>query len=247
MLFKHKLQQRVLTNSERDALWASAALLGAAAFAHMDAETPQDAWPLKEESEMDLDWLKMSDGKKAVWELADPTRMDSVFRPMVDDVFMSQDPDGNLPVPPNALPASFYALYGLASSTVATNPYHMAASIIAQLLPFQISDRNVLNFLSFIRQLDTRYRRLLEARDQRAMLLLAWWYAITASHTTWWMNRRSLLEGQAICIYLARECEDERMLKLLEFPRRMFEMIERQREEVRKATGVVKGSVVVVR
>ena len=60
--------------SDRDALWACAGLLGALSFASSPATTPEEAWPLKLDSPSDLDWLKMTEGKKAIWRIADPMR-----------------------------------------------------------------------------------------------------------------------------------------------------------------------------
>ncbi|RFN46781.1 sterol regulatory element-binding protein ecm22 [Fusarium flagelliforme] len=53
-----------LPSSERDSLWTAGALLGAASFALIDVQSVDNVWPLKESDPLDLDWLKMSDGKK---------------------------------------------------------------------------------------------------------------------------------------------------------------------------------------
>jgi hypothetical protein len=50
--------------SERDALWACAGLLGALSFSSIQAKTPEEAWPLKPSSPSDLEWLKMSEGRR---------------------------------------------------------------------------------------------------------------------------------------------------------------------------------------
>ncbi len=54
---------------EQAALLTTAALLGTIAFCHIEARTSEEAWPLKPPSSSDLDWLRMSDGKKEVWKL----------------------------------------------------------------------------------------------------------------------------------------------------------------------------------
>lgn len=59
---------------ERDALWACAGLLGALALSSISATTPEEAWPLKQTSPSDLDWLKMCEGKREIWKIADPRR-----------------------------------------------------------------------------------------------------------------------------------------------------------------------------
>lgn len=83
----------------------------------------------------------------------------------------------------------------------------------------------MVQFLAFLTQLDPRYRRLLGDKDPRAMVLLAWWYAKAAAHISWYMQRRSLVEGRAICIYLERYCMDVPGIpELVRFPKRVFGM-----------------------
>ncbi|RGP79253.1 hypothetical protein FLONG3_2689 [Fusarium longipes] len=213
-----------LPSSERDSLWAAGALLGAASFALLNAQGVDNVWPLKKSDPLDLDWLKMSDGKKVVWNLADPTRQESIFHELLAE--RSCMPDGTKGIPPDVLPDVFYGVFNLdASSSVLTNPYHTAASLLAQLLPREITDDTVIQFLSFLTQLDPQYRKLLEEKDPRAMVLLAWWYTKAAAHSSWWMQRRSLVEGQAICVYLERYClHVEGIRELVEFPKKAFEI-----------------------
>lgn len=232
-LFHQKLAAgpRALSGSDRDALWTSAALLGAATAAWVGALEPESAWPLREPGVMDLDWLKMSDGKKAVWEIVDPSRTESIYHPLLEALKGPglSIPDGSAPIPPFILPPAFYALCNImpeSCSSPETNPYHVAVSIIAQLIPLSLNDDTVLHFLAFISQMDPSFRRLLEAKDPRAMLLLAWWYGKVCIRGSWWLQRRAVVEGQAICIFLERECgSDEDMMSLVEYPKRMFELV----------------------
>ncbi|PGH06492.1 hypothetical protein GX51_02316 [Blastomyces parvus] len=76
---------------ERDAIWAASILLGAITFSYVEAGRAEDSWPLKASSNVDPDWLAISDGKREVWKLAEPLRADSVFRealigPVSDEV-----------------------------------------------------------------------------------------------------------------------------------------------------------------
>ncbi|KAF4453972.1 hypothetical protein F53441_3497 [Fusarium austroafricanum] len=179
-----------LSSSERDSLWASGALLGAASFALLDIEDIENAWPLRKPDSLDLDWLRMSDGKKVVWNIADPTRKESVFHELL--VEWDGLPDGFKAIPSNALPSVFYEMFDIGpSSSAKTNSYHVAASLLAQLLPRRIDDNTTIHFLTFFTQLDPRYRKLLEGKEPKAMVLLAWWYTKAVAHSSWWMQRRS--------------------------------------------------------
>src|SRR5690242_8324030 len=63
--FTRRLTSPDLTGTERDAIWIAAAMLGCTTLAHLDANDPQHCWPLKDASSpSDLDWLKLSNGKK---------------------------------------------------------------------------------------------------------------------------------------------------------------------------------------
>ncbi|KAI9158986.1 Sterol regulatory element-binding protein [Paramyrothecium foliicola] len=215
-----------LTPAQRDALWAASTLLGAAAFAHLETTDPRRAWPLKEgDDPMDLDWLKLSEGKKAVLAVVDPSRPESLFNCIWQDAIAHALPDPDTPIPSEALPSSFYPLLGLsATSTSASNPYHGHASILAQLLPLELHENNLISFITFVGQPDPRYRHLLQAKDHRALLLLAWWYAKIAGCGWWWMQTRAVVDGAALCVYLARNSDDPRVLQLLAFPRAAFRM-----------------------
>ncbi|KAF4954305.1 hypothetical protein FSARC_12169 [Fusarium sarcochroum] len=212
-----------LPGPERDSLWTSGALLGAASFALLDAQDVEHAWPLKASDPMDLDWLKMSDGKRVVWKIADPMRKDSVFHELLtewDDL-----PNGLKPIPPDALPEVFYTVFNLGpSSSAEDNPYHVAASLLAQLLPRKVDNNTVVQFLTFLTQLDPRFRKFLEEKEPKAMVLLAWWYSKAVEHKSWWMHKRSLIEGQAICIYLERYyMHIEGIRELIQLPKRVFD------------------------
>lgn len=228
-LFNAKLSSP-LDPAERDALWAAAALLGTAAFADVQARTYREAWPLSEPSAADFGWLRMTDGKKAVFQIVDPLREDSVFRTMVGDA--SQDvrlSSAMCPEVEENLPRAMVELLDLDErSTPTSNPYHGAATILAQIMPFRCSRSTVVRFMAFISHLDPAYMRLLEARDDRALLLLSWWYAKVLTYDQWWICRRAILEGPAICVFLrgrhGTRGGDARVVELLAFPEAVFGM-----------------------
>ncbi|KAL6859481.1 hypothetical protein J3F83DRAFT_749073 [Trichoderma novae-zelandiae] len=213
-----------LSSSHRDALWICASILGAASFASIRTQDPSAAWPLADpDPAVDLDWLKMGHGKRAVWSITDPSRPESVFHNILDRTPMQRNSfDTSAPIPPGALPKLFYTLFNLSSSSadVSENPYHSPCSILATLWNMPINDDNVLFFLSFITQIDPAYRSLVEEKDPGALLLLLYWHSIVMPHDRWWLRRRCDVEARAILIYLERHCMHDRILmELLEAPR----------------------------
>ncbi|EFY92349.1 hypothetical protein J3458_000964 [Metarhizium acridum] len=217
----------VLSSSERDALWMSAAMLGAAAFAYLGSLDPSDAWPLKERSSTDLDWLRMSHGKRVVWELADPSRPESLFRRMT--AYQSRDPppSASSPIRPHALPSLFYSVFDIGPpSTPDGNPYHAAAALISQLLPVEPTPHNIHHFLSFLSQIDARYQVLVQDKDPRAMILLLYWMAKVVLYPMWWTRRRTLYEGLAICIYIERHHgHNPKFMQLISYPRAVLSAV----------------------
>ena len=218
-LFNSRLSAPV-EPSERDALWATAALFGVIAFGHVEAKTPDEAWPLAPPSSLDLNWLKMSDGKKEIWNITQPFRADCVFQVLALEYITF------LPTPKGpgleALPSELIRLYNLdASSTVDNNPYHSAALTLAKSLNIDCQYTAILNFWSFVRQMGPDYRKLLEQKDPRALLLLAYFYA-PICHSQYWWARRTTVECQAICIYLETYHGHETNVQiLLQFPKMM--------------------------
>ena len=209
--------------SERDALWATAVSLGVIAFFYIEAKTPEEAWPLKAPSSLDLNWLSLSEGKKALCKITQPRGGKSVFQTHVP--FENTKPKTTSSTIPGleALPSEFIELCVFdAASTPNNNPYYDVASHLAKSLHSDCKLTTILNFLSFITNMLPEYKELLKRKDPCALLLLAYWFAKMCQCSNWWILRRAELEGQAICMYLQRHYgNDTNIQKLLQFPRMM--------------------------
>lgn len=223
-LFSEALAKSEHSNDEKDALWATCAVLGGAAFADMEATSPQECWPLKAPEFSDLNWLKMSEGKRQVWTMVNPLREDSAFRPAIDFEVNKSDVPYRRALDPSLDQLFPYVtkMYNLDSSQArveAKDPYRAAASIVERLLPIEPTYSTVLWFLSFIGHMDTEFRELLEAKDPAALVLLSWWYAKLIPYNAWWVARRVRFECKSICLYLDQvlpTCHELR--RLLSFP-----------------------------
>ncbi|KAK4973252.1 hypothetical protein LTR28_011634 [Elasticomyces elasticus] len=136
-LFNEKLSAPIRP-CDRDALWATAALLGAITFSSTEASKPEESWPLRPSSSSDLEWLRMSDGKKAIWRITDPLRKDSVFHKLADET--EQDYLSSIAPNPGhgVIVSAFTALCDLDDSpTSGTNPYFAAVHSLAPLLDIE--------------------------------------------------------------------------------------------------------------
>ena len=133
-LFNDRLSQP-LKDEDRDPLWGSAALLGAITIASTEATKPSEAWPLKPPDPSDLDWLRMSDGKKEVWRLVNPLREGSVWRHALDYDHHKDPVPNSGPVPELNLLAPFLTkiydydpLAGWKTQTILTTQLHPSSS-----------------------------------------------------------------------------------------------------------------------
>ncbi|KAB8222412.1 hypothetical protein BDV33DRAFT_189620 [Aspergillus novoparasiticus] len=89
-LLSRKLSQP-LRAEDRDPLWMTSTLLGIISTSSIPCLTPEEAWPLKSSDTSDLEWLRMAEGKMAVWRLVDPLRPNSLFRYMADEYTQMYD------------------------------------------------------------------------------------------------------------------------------------------------------------
>jgi hypothetical protein len=224
--FNKKLASPHLTSSEKDAIWIASALLGCTTLAHMDADDPEEAWPLKEPSATDLNWLKLSTGKKASWRIADLSRPDSALHSFltnsaVDDfVIRTTDLEAF-----KILPPELSELCGLGPhSTPEDNPYHAVGAVLGRLLAIENDQENVLKFFTFLSHMPPEYQQLLDVKDPRAILIMLWYQAQLGygRGVQWWAIKRTIMEGEAMIRYLERYHSDlPNIDKLLEYPKRV--------------------------
>jgi hypothetical protein len=138
----------------------------------------------------------MSDGKEEVWKLSQPLKADPVFHALAAVHMNDLLPTPSTKLELKTFPLEFISLYGLdVISTDDNNPYHAAATDLAQVLDIDHPITTIL--LSFVSTIRRDYKRLLERKDPRALLLLACWYAKICERQVWWLRQRALLEGQS--------------------------------------------------
>ncbi|MCJ1472113.1 hypothetical protein MMC13_000760 [Lambiella insularis] len=217
------LNQKLSTGldpSDRDPIWACAGLLGALTCSSIHAKTPEEAWPLKQSSSSDLDWLKMSEGKKAIWKIADPLRPDSVFHRVAPDFSQYASVSLSSMAELQKLPPELLQLCKLDdASKLEHNPYLVSASFLAQTINIECNSQTVGIFLSFFGCMHEDYRLLLAEKDPCAMLLLAYWYAKVSQCQQWWLWPRAYLECQSICRYLTcYHGNDSNILSAVRYP-----------------------------
>lgn len=203
---------------DRDALWASAAMLGVASMSSIEASLVEEAWPLKPHSPSDLDWLNMAVGKQVIWMLTDPLRPDSIFYVMADTYRAMFT--GLQPRKIEEIPDEFVQLCGLdQSASLYQNPYYIPVSVMTDVRQDICTPESFPRYLHFFSVMGSSFRTLLERKDARALLIVAYWYA-SIEDFVWWLARRARLECQAICTYLERyHADDEHIQRMLTVPK----------------------------
>ncbi|KAJ8059066.1 hypothetical protein OCU04_012043 [Sclerotinia nivalis] len=210
-LFNQKLCAPIAYN-DKDALWATAALLGIVAISSIEASSPYEAWPLTPYADTDLDWLRMSECKTVIFELTDPTRKDSIFHVMSTEYDIAHYRcDENLDL--SSLPTHFIELFDLDEySTTMNNSYYLAIIALERIMKIECNRSALLSFFGFLTTMSPQFKILLKMRDPRALILLAYWY-LKVWKLVWWVERRATLECQAICIYLERHHGDNALIQ----------------------------------
>lgn len=170
--------------SEQDALWATCTLLGIIAFYQTEAMTPEEAWSLN------LNWLRISEEKKEMWKIIQPLGAESVFQPLGPEP-MNSPPKVTAPGLED-LPPSFKFCDLDASSNTDSNPYHVAASSLAQSLN---SDSMFSTSRTFDPSSATCAQSTSDCWSGRIPMRFCFWHIGT---------RRSANACQAICIFLER-------------------------------------------
>ncbi|EWG44680.1 hypothetical protein FVEG_15701 [Fusarium verticillioides 7600] len=82
-LFNKSLGQPI-KEEHKDTIWAAASTLGILAFSSINACPVEETWPLGLPDSSDLEWLRLAAGKMRLWQLLNPLRASSVFKPMAD-------------------------------------------------------------------------------------------------------------------------------------------------------------------
>lgn len=217
-------RKRTISSLERDALWMGASMLATSCFANIDSLDPREVWPLRAAPDMmDLDWLRMNQGKDIVWAIADLGRPDSVFHDFYVEMGTTPLPSAHSPIRPHALSPLFYTVFDITpSSAVGTNVYHGAVSYLSQVIDDDVTIDAGARLFVFPMEVGAGVKKLLRARDPRALLLLVYWHAKLVAYPAWWVKFRCIVEGLAIAMHLRRAHSHDStpdLIRLLEPPR----------------------------
>ncbi|KAF2819626.1 hypothetical protein CC86DRAFT_362582 [Ophiobolus disseminans] len=204
-----RLLSKPISPAHRDAIWATGVIIGATSFWFVNSDNVEEVWPLKPAEPDDLAWLRLGEGKKSLWRLADPTRPDSIFYQIMKDKaphcpslpawIIAQDTT-------ILIPQHLQRIFDITpTSTIENNVYHLPLFILSRVQRVRLTHANVLSFLYFTAFITPELLQLLEVKDPRAIFVLGWWFKIIEDGDLWWMVSRAKIEGRAVRIWLQRE------------------------------------------
>ena len=216
-----------MNQEDSDALLATATLINAYAFASTSSADAERCWPLTS-SPNSLQWLAVQQGPSLIMASIAQWLPQSVFLASFAD--FNLDPSTPLPSNPDAPVHLMPRFYALCADDPIYKPY---LDMLAPLLPLNPTTANMAQYLPFISSLQPPFCALLQRRDSRALLVLAWWYALICPLDQWWLKQRVRTECMAICMFLERDWgRDSRELGgLLDFPARRCEYRLREQRE----------------
>jgi hypothetical protein len=219
-LFNEVLSQPI-PPAYRDAIWATGMFLGAASFWSIGSTNVYDVWPLKSEEPGDLAWLRIGEGKKHLWRLAQPLRSDSIFcGTMKDNSCLSVPEWATLVAPDEPGLRLFFRVMELLDLTAATGAdnsvYYHPVLALSKCPNVKLTQDNALKFLYIMAVITPEFLGLLEVKDMKAIFIMGWWYILLTTGDLWWMSRRARIEGPAIRIWLRRQQSGGELADLLD-------------------------------
>jgi len=208
-----------IPKDDADAMFATTWLLNAIMFGSIETDRPSDCWPLSL-NDSALQWLSIQRGIRPMMNATEPWREDSIFKHSFEafndlsEKFVDEQPGRE------GLPPQFADLCGITSeSTVENNHYIAPLRTLIPILGIKCTLENIPRFINFTARIRPGFFELLQERDPRALLLLAYWYGIACSFDQSWSIQRAKTECTAICMFLDNT-NDHRIHGLLEYPAR---------------------------
>ncbi|UPX09818.1 uncharacterized protein EKO05_0000499 [Ascochyta rabiei] len=213
----NEILSRPIPPSYQDAIWTTGVFLGAASFWSIGSTNPYEVWPLKPAEPDDLSWLKVGEGKKHLWRLAQPKRPDGIFYELVKNYNCHSVPEWMAMDSELHISDRMKRIFDItASSDEHDNIYYRPILTLSKCPNIQLTYENALKFLYILAVLTPDFFALLEAKDVRAVFIMGWWYMLLRTGDLWWMSRRARVEGLAIRIWLGRQQGGEELVYLLD-------------------------------
>lgn len=213
-----------ITAEDADALLATSTLINGFYFASVRTADPSKSWPLVS-SPTDLQWIGAQQGPRLIMAGAAQWLSQGVFA----SAFSDFDPDISSPRTLSedeaCIDARFRDLCAFCDAGPDSNgnndqhyrPYLVLLATFLHVVP---CTSTMARYLPFISSLEVDFIDRLRVKDTRALLILAWWYALICPLPQWWLAVRARTECVAICMFLELTEASPDLQELLDFPAR---------------------------
>lgn len=213
-MYRQKLREPI-SRENMDVLLTTCMLVSMFSFSAPSIR-PRDSWVFSTDPGA-LNWLLIQGGLSCLIDCTQPWMDESIWR----DPFLISSTyelyDDHRPGREDLDPDLADLCDVSDATTEETNPYHWPLRMLSPMLRLPLAKVEANRVSSFMGRLPPAYLRLVQAKEPRALLLLAYWLAIMCSVHDWWIDARVRSECRAICMYLETS-DDRRILQLLDFP-----------------------------
>ncbi|KAK5064465.1 hypothetical protein LTR84_000298 [Exophiala bonariae] len=226
-LFREELEAGP-TRQNMDALISTVMLISTHQFMLPESESEPSksfVYAPAHQRETCISWLFINSGFTALWRTLGENVAQSSWMPVLQDAdIQTLRSPAHMWTPKDETHRSFLEVCEIETfSTPDANPYYTPLESLLLLRRLR-SDGNFFNkAINFLGNIDSRYHRLLIARDKRALIILAHWLALMAEMQQWWLSGRCKAECLAITTFLMHD-RDVRVLRLLDYPARIAGM-----------------------
>lgn len=195
-----------------DGLFSACLLMTVHSFT-LEEYNPRDSWVFSDDPQA-LNWLMLQGGLRYLLYRTQPWLERSMWWDTRENIPFEDHRSGRVGLHPELADVC-----GIDDSTTEeTNPYLWPLRMLSLLLMLERTILNFPKYTTFMGRLLPEYFDQLLKKDPPALIVLSWWLALICSVKLWWMDARVRSECVAICMFLENNCEDSRILKLLEFP-----------------------------
>ncbi|KAF7194511.1 Sterol uptake control protein 2 [Pseudocercospora fuligena] len=212
--FQHAISQPISLD-DSDALILTALMISIQYFASWDDSPPEESWVFSTDPQR-LSWFSVQQGQSAILAQVRPNHCRSGF--LSNFTVQAKDLHGRN----RRLPQELFDICEVTDPRgprgVHPNPYHDIVHALALLMPLEPGINSLMKYMHFCARVHARFVGLVEKNEHRALLILAYWFALLCNvGDVWWCQQRAWRDCTAICMFLDLHGSDE-IRQLLDFP-----------------------------
>lgn len=198
--------QLPLDQQGSDALLITSMMLNLLTFSMDTADDPLQSFVFSDAPDR-LNWFSINMGLKTLLLRTKEFRDDSLLK----EVFTASDDEkrtihGEGQKPLDGVPDHWMRLCGLSEKSHVDDVFYEPIRVLAIIQDLPVTQETSFLYMSFFGKLDFEFRDLLEASDERAIWVLAYWFGLLCRFTgIWWFHARSTNDYHGMYLWLERQ------------------------------------------